>query len=378
VSSEPPPPPTRIAFCVTDLDPGGAERALVQIVTRLDRRRWEPHVFCLDAGGVLVDELRGAGVQVVCLGARRPRDVLVVWRLYRRLAALRPALLQTFLFHANIVGRLAGAAARVPMIVSGVRVAEKRSNLRLWIDRLTDRLVARHVCVSSDVADFSINRGGLPSAKVCVIPNGVDCERFAQAAPADLAAFGIPRGSRVLLFVGRLDPQKGPLQLLEASANLLTEFPELHVLMVGDGPLATQLRAWTHERDLDSRIHFAGRQADVAGLMRASDLFVLPSQWEGLPNVVLEAMAAGTPIVAYAVEGVRDLLGDGKLGVVVPVSGEPGLAEAIRGALRDSEPLRRAAKNAQDAISERFTWPIVAAEYERLYAQLLSAPGSHA
>jgi glycosyltransferase involved in cell wall biosynthesis len=112
--------------------------------------------------------------------------------------------------------------------------------------------------------------------------------------------------------------------------------------------------------------------------MRAADLFVLPSQWEGLPNVVLEAMAAGTPIVAYAVEGVRDLLGDGKLGVVVPVSGEPGLAEAIRGALRDSEPLRRAAKNAQAAISERFTWPIVAAEYERLYAQLLSAPGSNA
>jgi glycosyltransferase involved in cell wall biosynthesis len=264
------------------------------------------------------------------------------------------------------------------VIVSGIRVAEKRSRLRLWVDRLTDGLVTRHVCVSRDVADFSINRGGLPSAKVCVIPNGVDGERFAQAAPADLTPFGIPRGSRVLLFVGRLDPQKGPLELLEASAELLTEFPDLHVLMVGDGPLATQLRAWTHERNLDARIHFAGRQADVASLMRAADLFVLPSRWEGLPNVVLEAMAAGTPVVAHAVEGIRDLLGDGKLGTIVPPGGEFGLAAAIRGVLQNPEPPRRAAKEAQLSIAARFTWPIVAAEYERLYAQLLSAPGSNA
>ena len=280
-------PPTRIAFCITDLDAGGAERALVQIVTRLDRRRWEPHVFCLDAGGVLVVELRSAGIDVVCLGAHRPRDFLVVWPLYRRLAALRPAILQTFLFHANIVGRLAGAAARVPAIVSGIRVAEKRSRTRLWIDRITDRLVTAHVCVSRDVAEFSTNPGGLPRAKIRVIPNGVDYERFANAAPTDLTQFGVPRGSRVLLFVGRLDPQKGPLQLLEAAAELFADHADLHLMMVGDGPLASELREWTRARNLQSRIHFAGRQENIAGLMRAADLFVLPSQWEGLPNVVL-------------------------------------------------------------------------------------------
>jgi glycosyltransferase involved in cell wall biosynthesis len=364
--------PTRIAFCVTDLDPGGAERALVQIVTRLDRRRWEPHVFCLDAGGVLVAELRAAGIEVVCLGARRPRDFLVVWRLYRRLAALRPAVLQTFLFHANIVGRLAGALARVPVIVSGLRVAEKRSRMRLWIDRFTDRLVTRHVCVSRDVAEFSAKEGGLPRAKISVIPNGVDYERYAHATPADLTRFGVPRGSRVLLFVGRLDRQKGPYILLEAVGELFENHSDLHLVMVGDGPLSEELRAWTSERGFDSRIHFTGRQADVAGLMRAADLFVLPSQWEGLPNVVLEAMAAGTPVVARAVEGVRDLLEDGKSGVVVPLNGEPRLAEAIRGALKNLEQARAAAAEAQRFARERFTWPQVAAEYERLYAELLT------
>ncbi|HXY35605.1 MAG TPA: glycosyltransferase [Planctomycetaceae bacterium] len=365
-------PPTRIAFCITDLDPGGAERALVQIVTRLDRRRWAPHVFCLDAGGVLVDQLRAAGIEVVCLGASRPRDFLVVWPLYRRLAALRPAILQTFLFHANVIGRLAGAAARVPVIVSGIRVAEKRSGLRLWIDRVTDRLVTRHVCVSRDVADFSIARGGLPREKICVIPNGVDLEKFANAAPLDLTQFGVPRGSRVLLFVGRLDPQKGPLSLLEAAGELFADHSDLHLVMVGDGPLAAELRGWTLARNLESRVHFTGRRENVAGLMRAADLFVLPSQWEGLPNVVLEAMAAGTPIVARGVEGIRDLLGDGKAGVVVPLDGEIGLAHAIRDALRDHQGMRASVAHAQKIVRERFTWQLVAAEYERIYTELVA------
>jgi glycosyltransferase involved in cell wall biosynthesis len=369
------PPPTRIAFCITDLDAGGAERALVQIVTRLDRRRWEPHVFCLDAGGVLAVELRFAGIDVVCLGAHRTRDFLVVWPLYRRLAALRPAILQTFLFHANIVGRLAGAAARVPAIVSGIRVAEKRSRIRLWIDRVTDRLVTAHVCVSRDVADFSAGRGGLPSSKIHVIPNGVDCERFANAEPADLTQFGVPRGSRVLLFVGRLDPQKGPLQLLEAAAELFADHADLHLMMVGDGPLASPLREWTRARNFESRIHFVGRQENIAGLMRAADLFVLPSQWEGLPNVVLEAMAAGTPVVATAVEGVRDLLGEGKLGVVVPLNGEPRLSEAIRATLGQNERGHEAVQTAQRLVREKFTWPLVVAEYERLYAEILRRSG---
>ncbi len=368
------PPPTRIAFCITDLDAGGAERALVQIVTRLDRRRWEPHVFCLDAGGVLAVELRSAGIDVVCLGAHRPRDFLVAWPLYRHLAALRPAILQTFLFHANIVGRLAGAAARVPAIVSGIRVAEKRSRVRLWIDRVTDRLVTAHVCVSRDVAEFSAKRGGLRSEKIRVIPNGVDYERFANAAPADLTQFGVPRDSRVLLFVGRLDPQKGPYRLLEAASELIADHADLHLLMVGDGLLSAELREWTRDRSADSQIHFIGRQTDVAGLMRAADLFVLPSQWEGLPNVVLEALAAGTPVVATAVEGISDLLADGKSGIVVPLDGKPRLADAIRRALQELQALKAAALEARKIVAERFTWQLVAADYERLYAESLARP----
>ena len=116
-----------MAFCITDLDPGGAERALVQLVTRLDRSRWQPSVICLAPRGMLADELEQAEVPVTCLGARHSRNVGMVGRLFHQLRESKPALLQTFLFHANIAGRIAGRLARVPKIVSGIRVAERRS-----------------------------------------------------------------------------------------------------------------------------------------------------------------------------------------------------------------------------------------------------------
>jgi starch synthase (maltosyl-transferring) len=365
--------PTRIAFCITDLDAGGAERALVQIVTRLDRSRWEPFVFCLSGEGELAAVLRDAGIAVVCLGANRRHGLRVVWRLSRRLAKLRPTILQTFLYHANIAGRLAGRAARIPMIVSGIRVAEKRSAFRLWLDRATGWMVARHVCVSQDVAAFSAARGRLPVSKIRVIPNGVDAARLAEAPRAELAQFGIPPASRTLLFVGRLDPQKGPFVLLTAVKDLLPRHPELHVLMVGDGPLGEKLRTWVAKENLQSRIHFAGRRNDVPSLFRAADLFVLPSLWEGLPNVVLEAMAAGIPTVASRVEGISDLLIDGRTGLIVPPNSPPDLAEAIARMLADPQQARRMAREAQRIVQERFTWQNVVEQYEQTYRELLAS-----
>jgi glycosyltransferase involved in cell wall biosynthesis len=367
--------PTRIAFCITDLDAGGAERALVQIVTRLNRRRFEPFVFCLSGEGELSHVLRDAGVAVVCLGAQKRHGLSVVWQLSRRLAKLKPALLQTFLYHANIVGRVAGKAARIPVIVSGIRVAEKRSGFRLWLDRATGWMVARHVCVSEDVAAFSAARGRLPVSKICVIPNGIDAAKVAEAAPADLTQFGIPAGSRTLLFVGRLDPQKGPFVLMAAVRELCPRHADLQALIVGDGPLRNTLQAWVAKENLASRVHFAGRRNDVPSLLRAADLFVLPSLWEGLPNVVLEAMAAGTPIVASRVEGISDLLVDDRTGLIVPPNSAGDLAEAIDRLLADQEHARKMGYSAQHFVRERFTWDHVIAQYEQLYTDLLISEG---
>tara|TARA_R110002072_G_scaffold303142_1_gene495790 strand:+ start:48640 stop:49755 length:1116 start_codon:yes stop_codon:yes gene_type:complete len=364
----------RISFLITELDHGGAERALVRIASGLDRKLWKPHVISLSDRGPLAEPLEAAGIPVTAIGAGRVRSPAGIWRatvgLTRCLKEQQPAVLQTFLFHANIAGRLAAGRAGVPAVVSGIRVAEKRGRWRLNVDRWTESFVDRHVCVSRSVAEFSIRESRLSESKVVVIPNGVDVERFASAQPADLSAFGVPSDTRAILSVGRLDEQKNPLGLLKSFAEIAEAQPEVHLLYVGHGPEEAALRAAVSELKLESRVHLAGWQADVAGIMRACDLFVLASNWEGMPNVLLEAGAAGIPIVSTEVEGAGEIISPGESGVLVGISQQAELTNAMSDCLNEPVAAKERAGRLQHSIAERFTWDSVVAAYSKLYESL--------
>jgi len=364
--------PVRVVWCITDLDPGGAERALVQIVTRLDRSRFQPQVICLMPRGALADELEQAGVPVHCLDARNRWDfVRVTGRLVQLLRQLQPELVQTFLYHANIVGRFAAWRAQVPHVVSGIRVAERRSRWRLRLDRWTSGLVDRHVCVSRAVADFSIRQGGLPATKVVVIPNGVDAERFASARPADLSSWGVPHDSRVVLTVCRLDPQKGITILIEAFAPLANTFADVHLVIVGEGPQQAHLVAQIERQQLSGRVHLVGWRDDVPALLKRASCFVLSSLWEGMPNVVLEAMAAGVPVVSTRVEGTKELVTSGETGILVEPGNSVALATEIGRVFNDPDRATKLAYSGQRLVVKDFTWNSVVNAYTRLYEQVL-------
>ena len=349
--------PVPIAFCITDLDPGGAERALVQIVTRLDRAEWSPAVYCLGPRGELASTLEQRGIPVICFGAKSSRNFPVIGTLRRRLLEQRPKIVQTFLFHANIAGRIAARRAHVPIIVSGIRVAERGRRWHLWLERLTRSKVTHHVCVSQSVAEYSIANLGLTRDRVSVITNGVDVDLFANAAPADLSSFGINERSRTLLFAGRLHRQKGIVTLLDAVRPLIDRHPELHVLLVGAGPLERQIRHWIHREHLDRRIHLLGRRNDIPAVMRACSALVLPSLWEGLPNVILEAMAASLPVIATDVDGNRELVVPGQTGWVAQAGSSTSLQAALQDWL-DADPvtLKTLTTNAKTIVTAKFTW----------------------
>ena len=364
--------PIRIAFCITELDPGGAERALVELVKRLDRSKFEPGVFCLGPRGPLAEELEDAGIPVTCFGVTRSWQAWVVFRLIRALRRFDPEILQTWLFHANLAGRLAGRFSRVPIIVSGIRVAEQRSRVRLWLDRMTQSWAQAHVCVSRAVADFSIKQGGLDPNRVHVIPNGVDVEKFAGAKPADLEPLGIPVGSKVLLFVGRLDPQKDPLWLWDAFETLRSTTSNVHLIYVGQGSLESELKQRIESSSSKSHGHVLGWRPDVPELLKSSDLLVLPSRWEGMPNVVLEAAAAGTPVVSADVEGVSEILTDGVTGRIVRTRDPKELASAVDSLLQDNDLRRSMTETLQTYVSETFTLEDATSLYEQLYQDLAS------
>ena len=364
-------PPLRIAFVITDLDPGGAERALVHLVTRLDRRRFTPRVWCLSAPGALVSDLEAADVPVSCLNARRKSDIGIVWQLFRQLREWRPALLQTFLFHANLAGRMAGHAAGVPRIVSGIRVAEQRRNAHLKLDRWTEWMVDKHVCVSRAVAEHARNAGKLSARKVCVIPNGVDFDRFAIAEPIDLSPWGISPEDQVWVTVGRLDSQKGPWDLLSTVQNLMTRHPRLKLLWAGQGPLQSEMQRWITHHQLADTIKLIGWQADIPGLLQAADGFVLASHWEGMPNVLLEAMAAGLPVISTDVEGANEIISPHQTGWLVPIGNQQELGRQWSDVLADPSGAAKVAAAGQQHVRHQFSWDQMANQYMHLYAELL-------
>jgi glycosyltransferase involved in cell wall biosynthesis len=368
----------RIALCITELEVGGAERNLVELATRLDRDTWDPVVYCLKPRppadeASCVPPLEAAGIPVHCLGMRQIWHALpAIGRLRRRFVEQRPELVQTFLFHANLAGRLAARRAGVPRVVSGIRVAERRCRWHIWADRLTARLVDRHVCVSQAVARFSAERASIPAEKLVVIPNGIDLAGYPVARPADLASLGVPSGRRVVTYVGRLDRQKGLHWLLETAGGWLHRVPDCDLLLVGKGPDRARLERLCAKHALSGRVRFLGWRPDVPEILAASHLLVLPSIWEGMPNVVLQAMASRLPVLATDVEGVRELLGPGSSSQVVRYGDTQAFAEKLVTLMTDRKLAAELGQKNRARAEAEFAIERVVAAYEDLWRALVA------
>jgi len=362
-----------VALVITELDVGGAEKALVSLVTGLDRGRWSPRVVGLGPEGALAGPIRAAGVPVACLGVDPRRPVRAVARLA---AALRgpepPALVQSVLFHANVAARLAAPLAGRPWVVGGLRVAERQKRWHLRLERLTSRLACGAVCVSEGVRRFSRDVGGWPDDRLTVIPNAVDVAPFDLAPPVPRGTIGVPEGAFLALYVGRLNVQKGLPVLLDAAERVAALRPDWHLALAGDGPERARLVDRLAARPvLAERVHLLGARGDVPGLLKSADMLVLPSLWEGMPNALLEAMAARRAAVATAVEGSEDLVVPGETGWLVPPGDPAALAAALLDAASDLTRLRRFGDAARARAEAGFDPARTVLAYERLWARLL-------
>lgn len=363
-----------MGLVITELDVGGAERSLVALATGLDRARWNPRVFALGPEGPLAAPIRAEGLRVECLGVNARRPVQAVRRLASALRSHGPELVQSFLFHANLAARLAGPLAGGPWVVGGLRVAERQKRWHLSMDRTTLRLATGAVCVSEGVRRFSRDVGGWPDERLTVIPNGVDVTRIDRAEPADRAALGVAEEAFLILFVGRLHVQKGLHTLMDAAERLRAARPGLdwRIALVGEGPERLGLtERIASSPALRGRVLFLGQRDDVPALLKASDLFVLPSLWEGMPNALLEAMAARRAAIGTAVEGTEDLILPGETGWLVPPTDVEGLAASLIDAASDPARLRCFGEAARARVEAEFTPGASVRAYEHLWAGLL-------
>jgi glycosyltransferase involved in cell wall biosynthesis len=323
----------RVAFLITGLNHGGAETQLVRLVTVLRSRGWEILVVSLLPCGVLERPLMAVGVRVESLGIRRATDVLrASWSLVRLLRRWRPATLVSFLFHANLLGRVAGRLGGVPVVISAERSDRFGGRHRYWLLRLTDRLASATVTNSRLVGERLVRERVIHPDRLRVIPNAVDDDR-SVTAPVDRRAVREAMGVRgdefLWLAVGRLDPTKDYPTLLRAFDRHRRTDPRARLRIAGAGdadePNTGLPRALRPRPEVD----FLGHRTDVRALLAAADGFVMSSRLEGFPNALMEALAAGLPAVATRVGGIPEIVEDGVSGFVVPPGDVKALAEAL-------------------------------------------------
>ncbi|MBI2216450.1 MAG: glycosyltransferase [Candidatus Rokubacteria bacterium] len=365
----------RVVHVLHSLEVGGTENGTVNVINGL-REGFQHTVVTMTRSGVLARRL-APGTEVHCLGKRPALDLAATVRLARLLRRLRPDIVHSRNW-AAFDGVLAARLARVPIVVHGEhgRGADdprgthpRRNRLRRMFAPWVDRFVA----VSGDLTRWLVETVRIPAPKVLTIMNGVDMHRFGpHGRRTGRRALGVPDGWVVLGSVGRLDPVKDHGTLLEAFAKLSHVHPATFLVLVGDGPCRPALEARVHDLGIASRVRLAGERQDVAALLPAMDVYVLPSIAEGISNTILEAMAAALPVVATRTGGNPELVADGVTGSLVPVQDACALRTTLEAYVADAD-LRTARGSAgHRRVQEHFSLDRMRARYRSLYEELAS------
>ncbi|MEW6245969.1 MAG: glycosyltransferase family 4 protein [Nitrospirota bacterium] len=390
-----------VIHVITRLDRGGSAQNTMLTVMGHDRTRYEPLVVAgrpgrwdAQGGQAATDkhcrELEKAGIRWIII-PRLTReihplnDLSALWSLMRLFRRERPAIVHTHTSKAGVVGRLAAWWSGVPVVVHTPHghvfyghFTAVRSRVFMLVERMLTRLTTRLIALTEAERDDHLERGVGRADRFAVIPSGIDLERYRSVRRTwglRPAWFPCPPGSIVVGSVGWLTPVKGHRFLIEAAAQLKPTFPNLHVVLVGSGGLQAELSALADRLGLKDSVHFLGERDDVDVCLSAMDLFVLPSLNEGMGRALVEAMAAGLPVIASRVGGVPALIEHGRTGLLAP-AGDPGaLAQAIRQALDRPDWARQMGQAASQSIGRRFDAATMVRAVEQVYEQALCEKG---
>jgi glycosyltransferase involved in cell wall biosynthesis len=372
--------PIRVGFVVHAMQLAGAERLVVETIRRMgDRIR--PTVFCLDAIGILGTDLQRENVDVVVLGRRPGLDLPVARRLSNEIAQRGITVLHahqyTPFFYAALAKLLRLGRVRLiltehgrhfPDIVSG----QRRLGNRLLLRRLADRVNA--VCAFS--ADALAANDGFARDGIEVIPNGIDVREYEHLKRA--SDFGVDR--RYVTCIARFHPVKDHATLLRGFASVATAFPDVDLVLAGDGPLRHDLETLAQTLGISGRVRFLGVRRDVPAILEATTVFCLTSVSEAASLTVLEAMAARVPIVLTNVGGNPELVQDGVHGLLVPRADPSAVGAALTTLLNDSQYAARLASAAAQRVRREFLLETTVARYHALYEALAgdrSSTGYH-
>ncbi|MGE3272011.1 MAG: glycosyltransferase family 4 protein [Chloroflexota bacterium] len=378
--------PARVLHILSGGTIGGCEQHVLALLTHLDRTRFEPWLACFeaepDAATPMLPMFRAAGVRTIDLKATRRTDPAAVWRLGRLMRQVPFDIVHAHSFRTELAAVLWGRLARsAPKLVRTVHNIDEFyvSPRYAALARLSSRGLDRIVAISDAVAAYLREDAGLPPDKIERIYYGIDPSPYCPDAlpPARRPTGDLLRRPTVGV-VARLAPQKGHRVLFEALPAIHAAVPDVHVRLVGHEELSTvaELRAVAADLGVANLVTFEGFRADVPQVMADLDVFVLPSLWEGFGLVLVEAMAAGRPVVASAVGPIPEIVVDGVTGLLVPPGNPAALAEAVTRLLLDPELAAAFGQAGRARVERELRLGTMIERTEALYDELLGTDGA--
>ncbi len=356
---------------------GGPERQLLRHAELLRGSEYEVLIGSFTEDGVrpaLLDRARNSNVETAALSVRSAYDPAALTGLIEYIRSNHVGIICTHDYRSHILGHVVRTRTGAAHICFARGFTQENAKVRAFqlVDRILMRFANRVVAVSRAQAEY-LRRWGVPSRKLSVIYNSIDPEAFADADPVDIRAqLDLPNESIVAVAAGRFSREKGQRFLVRAFTNAIAREGRLRLVLFGEGPDRPGMARWIHEHGLSEYVRCPGYEHNLIGCLKGADILANPSRSEGLPNIVLEAMAVGLPVVATDVGGVPELIEDGVSGWLVPYGDQVAMSGAMTGVAQDPDLRQRLARAAADVVGKRFSFERQAEELTKVYRLVLS------
>lgn len=367
----------KLAHIIDNLDRGGTQTWLCLLAAGLTRRNYQQIIFCLNEKTNIdvVRNLQDSGIEVVVIGRTKIFLGIGFLSLLLQLRRAKVDAVFTILPYGNFIGRIIGRLSGQKIIFSTIRTRNiDKSFFLLQINRLTAFLSKKIIFNSQEVVPFAMAHEGVKENQVEVIPNGCNLPSLNTAAVRTEIRYelGVNSDTNILGCVSRLHPQKGLFYLISAFSDLIKKKPDSQLWILGDGPLRKELENKVKKLGIEKNVNFWGDSSNVQEFLCAIDVFVHPSLFEGMPNAVLEAMGAGKPVIASAVDGVNEVIIDGESGFLVEPKDINGLAIKMLEVLQTPGKWKEIGNQAREYVKTNHSVEKMVAKYDDCFKKCMA------
>jgi glycosyltransferase involved in cell wall biosynthesis len=359
----------KVVYMITSLIMGGAQKGMVRILKRINKKKYNITVITLkNESEIILNELNAIkGIKVYNMGIKRKREIYKVMRVYKLLKEIKPHILITSLYHATIIGRILGGISGVNNIVDWEHNEDFGNIFRRYINKITSKLSVKIIADSSDVKEAVINTLKINKNKVTsVFIGGVNTNEYF------IKGFNVSNSDKILVgSVGSLEYRKGYLPILSVIKDLIVEKSiNLRFEIAGEGIMRNKLEDYIASNYLEDSIKLLGIVEEIPKFLNKMDIYIQPSRFEGLCITVIEAMAAGLPVVAYNVGGIKNSIDDGVTGFLVEKGDTNDFKEKVLVLAKDKQLRNDMGRKAREKVKDRYSIEKTVMQFENVLDEI--------